>query len=68
VCFGLDPGVVAERRSKLTYGAAVLHRFVRGKHPESKLVRRDGGEWCKDVLDRFVVVDQIVRRGETVMR
>jgi hypothetical protein len=79
VCFGLDQTIVAVRRSRYTYGAAVLKRFVRGLHPESKLLKRattaaDGGgggsctEWCRDVFDPYVVVDQVVRVGDVVVR
>jgi hypothetical protein len=74
VCFGLDPTVVTVRKSRLTYGVGVINRFIRGVHPESKLVRRGGGEhqpeteWCRDIFDKFVVVDQSVGLGDTVMR
>jgi len=59
VCFGLDNTVVSTRRSRLTYGAGVLKRFVRGQHPDAKLLRRDGSDWCRDVFDPYVVVDQV---------
>lgn len=68
VSFGIDPSVITVRRSKLTYGASVLHRFIRGKHPESKLVVREGVEWCKDVFDVFVGADQVIRSGDVVIR
>lgn len=68
VVFGLDPAIISVRRSKLTYGAAVLNRFVRGRHPDSKLVVKDGVEWCRDVFDIFVSAGQVVRAGETVVR
>jgi len=69
VCFGLDETVVSTRRSRLTYGTGVLKRFVRHQHPLSKLLRRDdGAEWCRDVFDRHVVVDQVVRLGDVVVR
>jgi len=58
--FGLDPTVVGVRRSRLTYGVGVLHRFLPGKHPSTKKIHRDNSTWCKDVFDRFVVVDQEV--------
>lgn len=59
--FGIDPTVVGVRRSRLTYGVGVLHRFVPGKHPPAKKITRDNSTWCKDVFDRFVAVDQEVR-------
>ena len=60
VIFGIDPTVVGVRRSRLTYGVGVLHRFVPGKHPAAKKITRDGSSWCIDVFDRFVAIDQEV--------
>ena len=68
VCFGLDPTVVSVRRSRLTYGVGVVNRFIRGQHPESKLINRDDADWCSDVFDRFVAIDQPVSLGDTVLR
>jgi len=68
VCFGLDPTVVTVRKSRLTYGVGVMNRFLRGVHPESKLVRRRDVDWCLDVFDRFVVADRSVALGDTVLR
>jgi hypothetical protein len=68
VLFGLDPTVVNVRRSRLTYGVGVLNRFVKGTHPKERLVKKDGLEWCIDVFDKFVIVDQPVALGDTVLR
>ncbi|XP_034020687.1 LOW QUALITY PROTEIN: heat shock 70 kDa protein 12B [Thalassophryne amazonica] len=68
VLFGLDPTVVRVRRCPLTYGVGVLNRFVEGRHPTDKLLIKDGREWCTDILDRFVSVDQSVALGEVVRR
>lgn len=68
VMFGLDPTVVRVRRSAYTYGVGVLHRFLPGKHPPDKRVVKDDVEWCTDVFDTFVTVDQSVALGEKVMR
>ncbi|KAL3183029.1 hypothetical protein MRX96_006819 [Rhipicephalus microplus] len=68
VLFGLDPMVVNVRRSRLTYGVGVLNRFVHGVHPPSKLVVKDGIEWCADVFDAFVLADQSVGQGDAVVR
>ncbi|KAL2079494.1 hypothetical protein ACEWY4_025238 [Coilia grayii] len=68
VLFGLDPTVVRVRRCPLTYGVGVLNRFVEGKHPRDKLLVKDGRDWCTDILDRFVAVDQSVALGEVVRR
>uniref|UniRef100_A0A7N8XV33 Heat shock protein 12B n=1 Tax=Mastacembelus armatus TaxID=205130 RepID=A0A7N8XV33_9TELE len=68
VLFGLDPTVVRVRRCPLTYGVGVLNRFIEGRHPRDKLLIKDGREWCTDILDRFVSVDQSVALGEVVKR
>ncbi|XP_069954654.1 mucin-2-like isoform X2 [Cherax quadricarinatus] len=68
VQFGLDPGVVTVRRSRLTYGVGVLNRYQKGVHPAEKRVVAAGAEWCADVLDRFVVVDESVAVGDVVVR
>nr|CAD7428590.1 unnamed protein product [Timema monikensis] len=68
VQFGLDPSVVQVRRSKQTYGVGVLKRFVHGVHPTEKMVTKDDVEWCSDVLDKFVTVNQPIRIGENVTR
>ena len=68
VMFGLDPTVVRVRRSGLTYGVGVLNRFIPSKHPEEKLTKKDGTEWCTDVFDTFVSVDQSIALGEKVSR
>ena len=68
VMFGLDPTVVRVRRSALTYGVGVLNRFLQGKHPPEKRTKKDGVEWCTDVFDTFVTVDQSIALGEKVTR
>lgn len=52
----------------MTYGVGVLNRFVRGHHPASKLVVKDGDDWCTDVFDALVYADQSVAIGDTVVR
>jgi len=68
VCFGLDPSTVTVRRSRQTYGVGVVRHFVRGRHPESRLVHRDGVDWCTGVFDRFVGAGDPVFVGSTVTR
>ncbi|KAG8185066.1 hypothetical protein JTE90_017080 [Oedothorax gibbosus] len=68
VQFGIDPTVVSSRRSRLTYGVGVLNRFINGTHPPEKLVVKDGVEWCADVFDKFVLADQSLCVGDTVIR
>lgn len=52
----------------MTYGVGVLNRFLKGKHPKHKAIKRDGIEWCTDVFDKFVLTDQPVTLGDTVIR
>ena len=33
-----------------------------------KLIKKDGVEWCADILDKFVLAEQSVGIGETVVR
>ena len=59
---------VRVRRCPLTYGVGVLNRFVEGRHPRDKLLLKDGREWCTDIFDSFVCLDQSVALGEVVRR
>ena len=68
VQFGLDPTVVTVRRSRLSYGVGVLNKFDKNVHPIEKRVVAAGCEWCADVLDRFVDVDESVAVGDVVAR
>ena len=68
VLFGIDPSIVNVRRSRLTYGVGILNRFDHKKHPASKRVRRDGVDWCTDILDKYVETDQPVMLGNSVVR
>ena len=68
VCYGLEPGIVASRKSRLTYGVAVVNRFQRGRDPESKLALRDGVEWCTDVFDVLVRAGDSVGLDDPVVR
>ena len=68
VLFGLEPSLVAVRRSRYTYGIAALNRFDTAQHPGDKLVVRDGVQFCKDILDVFVRANQPVQLGDAVVR
>ncbi|XP_037078100.1 heat shock 70 kDa protein 12A-like [Pollicipes pollicipes] len=68
VLFGLDSSVIQVRRSTMTYGVGVLNKFMRGIHPQGKLLVRDDREWCADIFDKFVTADQSVGVGETLLR
>ncbi|CAB1345608.1 unnamed protein product, partial [Coregonus sp. 'balchen'] len=68
MCRIIIPQDVRVRRCPLTYGVGVLNRFVEGRHPRDKLLVKEGRDWCTDILDRFVSVDQSVALGEVVRR
>ncbi len=68
VMFGMDPTAVRVRRSRLTYGVGVLNKFDVQKHPKEKYVMKDNREWCKDVFETFVKVDEAVAIGDKVTR
>ncbi|CAF1456479.1 unnamed protein product [Rotaria sp. Silwood1] len=68
VLFGLDPTIVNVRRSRLTYGVSVLNRFVPDYHLIEKKIIKDNIEWCADIFDKFVLVDQSIGLGDTVVR
>lgn len=52
----------------MTYGVGVLNRYDEKKHPKEKLFSKDGMDWCSDVFDKFVVINQPLKAGETVIR
>jgi hypothetical protein len=68
VLFGLDPTVIRVRRSTLTYGVGVLNKYIPGKHPREKIVRKNGVMWCTDIFDKFVTADQAITLGDRVTR
>jgi len=68
VLFGLDPTIVNVRRSRLTYGVSVLNRFIPDFHPMEKKIVKDNIEWCADIFDKFVLVDQSIGLGDIVIR
>ncbi|XP_076468246.1 uncharacterized protein LOC143299036 isoform X2 [Babylonia areolata] len=68
VLFGLDPKVVSVRCARLTYGVGILNRFDPDKHPDQKRVHRDGTDWCTDVFDRFVGINQPMALGTSITR
>lgn len=68
VLYGLDPGIVAVRRCRLTYGIGVLNKYDPEKHSTDKRVKRNKQEWCTDVFDTYVTVNQPVAVGDVVLR
>jgi len=45
-----------------------LNRFNVKEHPKSKMVRKDDIDWCTEIFDVFVTVDQPLALGDTVVR
>ena len=74
------PGVKCGRGVLLTTHAFLVPRSWKSKsiplplYPTlcfvytEKLIDKDGVEWCADVLDKFVLAEQSVEIGETVVR
>ncbi|XP_060556060.1 heat shock 70 kDa protein 12A-like [Ruditapes philippinarum] len=65
VIFGYIPTIMSTRILKYTYGVRVAEKFLKGKHPESKLVQTDDGDKCNDIFDKHVEKDKVVNVGET---
>jgi len=68
VCFGLDPTVITVRKSRHTYGVGVVNKFDPALHPVDKRMEKDGTEWCTDIFEPFVLADQTVALGDSVVR
>lgn len=64
--YGLDPGVIKSRRTMLAYGIAVLVKFEPNIHPADKRIASKEEQWCCDVFNRFVSVNQSVGLFESV--
>lgn len=52
----------------MTYGVGVLNRYNPKKHPLKKKVSRQGIDWCTDIFDKYVVVDEPVTIGDIILR
>lgn len=68
VSFGLYPEILTARRSRMTYGAAVLNIYDPSKHPQAKMVKKEDKTWCKDVFDVFVRAEELINCGHVVER
>ncbi|KAL4239139.1 hypothetical protein ACF0H5_003841 [Mactra antiquata] len=65
VRYGHHPMSISERVLKYTYGVEVMRKFIPGKHPESKRVKTDKGDHCKNVFSKHVEKQQVVKVGES---
>lgn len=69
VIFGLDNTIVQIRNAALTYGVGCLHSFNDKVHPlHKKVIKGDGKEWCTDIFDTFVTVNQPISLGKKITR
>ncbi|XP_053408419.1 heat shock 70 kDa protein 12B-like [Mercenaria mercenaria] len=66
--FGHNPIAVTERVLKYTYGIAIYQPFEDGKHPESKRMKTDKGDCCRDVFGNLIKKGLSVTPGETQVR
>ncbi|XP_052088364.1 heat shock 70 kDa protein 12A-like [Mytilus californianus] len=64
--FGHCPEKIRYRMSPYTYGVSTTSKFLHWKHPISKLLNINGKEYCKDVFDIHVTIDQIVETGSPI--
>ncbi|XP_038132738.1 heat shock 70 kDa protein 12A-like [Cyprinodon tularosa] len=56
--FGRNPKMVTSRKSRFTYGVAVVRRFDESTHKLEKKYTAGGNDWCKDIFKT------LVREGE----
>ena len=63
VLYGFSPCSVAFRTSRFTYGVAMTAPFDEGRYPERKKVVIGGANFCDDVFDKHVEVDQTIPSG-----
>lgn len=66
--FGLDPTIIQSRRMMRTYGIGVLAKFDPTIHPKSKMINKANGDWCCDLFDKFVTINQSIGMFEMVKR
>uniref|UniRef100_A0A3Q2FYK7 Heat shock 70 kDa protein 12A-like n=1 Tax=Cyprinodon variegatus TaxID=28743 RepID=A0A3Q2FYK7_CYPVA len=52
--FGRNPKMVTSRKSRFTYGVAVLKRFDESTHKLEKKHTAGGNDWCKDIFKILV--------------
>lgn len=69
VLLGKNPALIRTRKARATYGIGATVPFVEGVHREDKKVTLadKAGNWCKDVLDKFVCKGGEVEVDEVVV-
>ena len=69
VMFGWKLNFISCRRSKQTYGIAILLKFDPLRDPQRlKITDDDGAEFCKNRFDQLVLINQEVESGYRVTR
>ncbi|PFX18457.1 Heat shock 70 kDa protein 12A [Stylophora pistillata] len=68
VIFGKKPTTITERVISTTYGIRCVLSFIAGVHPEEKKKLIDGTEWCKDVFDRIVKENKVIKLGQRIKK
>ena len=63
VLYGFSPCSIAFRTSRYTYGVAMTEPFDANKHPENRKVLIDGREFCDNVFDKHVEINQELPSG-----
>lgn len=64
--FGHCPEKIRYRMSPYTYGVSTTSKFLHWKHPISKLLKIEGKEYCNDIFDIHVTLDQLVETGSPI--
>lgn len=65
---GLDPGIIASRRMRMTYGCSVARTFVSGTHCPTKMLHTSTGDHCSDCFDKFVTNGEEIEFDQGVSR
>ncbi|XP_053388605.1 heat shock 70 kDa protein 12B-like [Mercenaria mercenaria] len=66
--FGHNPMTITERVLKYTYGVDISLPFVDRIYPESKRVKTDEGDRCKDIFHKLIKNESSVTPGETQVK
>jgi len=66
VDFGHCPEKIRFRMSPYTYGIGTIIPFLHDIHPERKLFIFQGTEYCEDIFDVHVIINQLVETGTPI--
>ena len=68
VIFGKMPARIIQRVLSTTYGVRCATPFIKGVHPQEKMIIVDGIEKCTDIFDCLSKENQIVKLGKKIRR